>query len=35
MERLNRKASDFERNLSKSFLVEHKASIEEILSDDY
>ena len=35
MERLNRKASDFERSLSKSFLVEHKASLEELLSDDY
>ncbi len=33
MERLNRSASDFERNLSRSFLVEHKASLEELLDD--
>ena len=33
MERLNRTASDFERNLSRSFLVEHKASLEELLDE--
>ena len=33
MERLNRTASDFEKSLSRSFLVEHKASFEEILQD--
>jgi len=35
MERLNRKASDFEKGLSKSFLIEHKASLKEILKKDY
>jgi hypothetical protein len=33
MERLNRTASDFERNLSRSFLVEHNASLEELLEE--
>ncbi|MCK4399611.1 hypothetical protein KAV46_01390, partial [Candidatus Bathyarchaeota archaeon] len=33
MERLNRKASEFEIGLSRSFLVEHKGSVEEILSE--
>lgn len=33
MERLNRTASDFERGLSRSFLVEHKATLEEILRE--
>jgi len=33
MERLNRKASEFESGLSRSFLVEHKGSVEEILSE--
>jgi len=33
MERLNRKASEFESNLSRSFLVEHKGSIEEITEE--
>jgi hypothetical protein len=33
MERLNRKASEFESNLSRSFLVEHKGSIEEIIEE--
>lgn len=33
MERLNRKASEFESGLSRSFLVEHKGSIEEVLAD--
>jgi len=32
MERLNRKASDFERSLSRSFLVEHKGSLDELLT---
>jgi len=31
MERLNRKASEFEVSLSRSFLVEHRPSLEEIL----
>lgn len=31
MERLNRKSSEFESNLSRSFLVEHKGSIEELV----
>ena len=35
MERLNRKASDFEKGLSKSFLIEHKASLKEILKKGY
>jgi len=33
MERLNRKASEFESSLSRSFLVEHKGSLEEILTE--
>jgi len=33
MERLNRKASEFESGLSRSFLVEHKGSVEEILGE--
>ena len=33
MERLNRKASDFERGLTRSFLVEHKASLEELMEE--
>ncbi|MCK4317335.1 hypothetical protein KAW53_01105, partial [Candidatus Bathyarchaeota archaeon] len=33
MERLNRKASEFESGLSRSFLVEHKGSVEEILDE--
>jgi hypothetical protein len=33
MERLNRTASEFERGLSRSFLVEHKATLEEILRE--
>ncbi len=33
MERLNRTASDFERGLSRSFLVEHKATLDEILRE--
>jgi phosphohistidine phosphatase SixA len=33
MERLNRKASEFESGLSRSFLVEHKGSVKEILSE--
>jgi len=33
MERLNRKASEFESGLSRSFLVEHKGTIKEILSE--
>jgi hypothetical protein len=33
MERLNRKASEFESSLSRSFLVEHKGSIEEIMAE--
>lgn len=33
MERLNRKASNFERGLSRSFLLEHKASLEELLAE--
>jgi hypothetical protein len=32
MERLNRKASEFESSLSRSFLVEHKGGIEEIMA---
>ena len=35
MERLNRKASDFEKGLSKSFLVEHKAPLKDILKKNY
>jgi len=31
MERLNRKASEFESGLSRSFLVEHKGSLEDLL----
>lgn len=31
MERLNRKASEFESGLSRSFLVEHKGSLDELL----
>lgn len=31
MERLNRKASEFEIGLSRSFLVEHKGSLDELL----
>ncbi len=31
MERLNRKASEFESSLSRSFLVEHKGSLEDLL----
>jgi len=31
MERLNRKASEFESSLSRSFLVEHKGSLESLL----
>jgi len=31
MERLNRKASDFEKSLSRSFLVEHKGTTDELL----
>ncbi|MBD3172690.1 hypothetical protein GF326_09480 [Candidatus Bathyarchaeota archaeon] len=31
MERLNRKASDFESSLSRSFLVEHKGTLDELL----
>ncbi len=31
MERLNRKASEFESDLSRSFLVEHKGSLENLL----
>jgi len=33
MERLNRSASDFERGLTRSFLVEHRASLEELLEE--
>jgi len=33
MERLNRKASDFETSLSRSFLVEHRPSLEELLEE--
>jgi hypothetical protein len=33
MERLNRKSSEFESNLSRSFLVEHKGSIKELLEE--
>jgi hypothetical protein len=33
MERLNRKASEFESGLSRSFLVEHKGSVKEILRE--
>jgi hypothetical protein len=33
MERLNRKASDFESSLSRSFLVEHKGTLDELLSE--
>ncbi len=31
MERLNRKASEFESDLSRSFLVEHKGSLDSLL----
>ncbi|MCK5669789.1 hypothetical protein KAI10_00255, partial [Candidatus Bathyarchaeota archaeon] len=31
MERLNRKASEFESGLSRSFLVEHKGSLDELI----
>ena len=31
MERINRRASDFEASLSRSFLVEHNPSLEELL----
>ena len=33
MERLNRKASEFESGLSRSFLVEHKGSLENLLEE--
>ena len=33
MERLNRKASDFESSLSRSFLVEHKGTLDELLAE--
>ena len=33
MERLNRKASEFEIGLSRSFLVEHKGSVKEIINE--
>ncbi|MCW4049837.1 MAG: hypothetical protein NWE89_08885 [Candidatus Bathyarchaeota archaeon] len=33
MERLNRKASEFESGLSRSFLVEHKGDINEVLAE--
>jgi hypothetical protein len=33
MERLNRKASEFESNLSRSFLVEHKGSVEQLIKE--
>jgi hypothetical protein len=33
MERLNRKASEFESNLSRSFLVEHTGSIEDMIEE--
>ncbi|KON30257.1 hypothetical protein AC482_04290 [miscellaneous Crenarchaeota group-15 archaeon DG-45] len=33
MERLNRSASDFERGLTRSFLVEHRASLEKLLEE--
>lgn len=33
MERLNRKASEFESSLSRSFLVEHKGSLEELVAE--
>ena len=32
MERLNRKASEFESGLSRSFLVEHKGTLEEVMA---
>lgn len=33
MERLNRKASEFESSLSRSFLVEHKGSLENLIEE--